>query len=130
MREQDRLKSLIVYSDVMVNFYSTQAIEAAVFDRPIVNVCYGTCRSVDLPARVIDGWDHYARVLATGGIARAYTESALIDAINRYLDDPSLDRAARRRIVDQEIPVNRGCAGRAIGEHILALLDRQPERSP
>jgi hypothetical protein len=128
--EQERLKALILHSDVMVNFYSTQAVEAAILDRPIVNVSFGTCRSVDLPARVIDTWDHYTRVLDTGGVARAYSEDALIDAVNRYLDDPTLDREGRQRIVDQEIPVNRGCAGRAIGEHIISLLDgRQPGRS-
>lgn len=127
--EQERLKALLVYSDVMVNFYSTQAIEAAIFDLPIVNIGFGNCKSTELPARIVDHWDHFARVLATGGVARTYSEDELIEAVNRYLEDPSLDREGRQRIVDQEVSAHRGYAGRAIGEHILALLDAQPENA-
>jgi hypothetical protein len=122
--EQERLKGLLQYSDVLVNFYSTQAIEAAIFDLPIVNISFGRCRSTDLPASVIDGWDHYARVLETGAITNASTPESMIDAVNRYLGDRDLHAEERRRLVEQELPVNRGDAGEAIGRQIAAWVRR------
>jgi hypothetical protein len=121
--EQERLKARLLVSDVMVNVYSTQAIEAAIFDVPIVNVAFGKYKSTDLPAAIEDEFNHYARIIRSGGVQNVYTEAALIDSINCYLISSARDREHRKRIVDQEIPVNRGTAGRTIAEHIISQID-------
>ena len=120
--EQERLARKLRYSAVMLNSYSTQAIEAAVFDLPIVNTAFGIYKRTDLPNSILDRSEHYGRVIATGGVFNAYSIKEMIGGLNRYLVDPTLDADGRRRIVSQELPVNRGKAGDVIGQHIVELL--------
>jgi hypothetical protein len=121
--EQERIKVRLLACDVLVNVYSTQAIEAAIFDVPIVNVAFGNYKSTDLPASVEDEFNHYGRIVRSGGVRNVYTETALIEAVKGYLDDPACDGEGRKRIVDQEVPVNRGSAGRVIGRHVISLVE-------
>lgn len=127
-REQECIKSRMRACSVLVNVYSTQAIEAAIFDLPIVNVAYGKYKSTDLPSSVEDEFNHYGRIIRSGGVRNVFTEEELFDAVNAYLENPALDREGRKRIVDQEVPRNRGCAGRAIGEHVLDVVYALPPR--
>ncbi|GAG40409.1 unnamed protein product, partial [marine sediment metagenome] len=46
----------------------------------------------------------------------------LYDAINQYLDDPSLDEKNRKKIVENEAGPYRGNAGEKIGRYILSLV--------
>jgi hypothetical protein len=120
--EQERLARKLRYSTVMLNSYSTQAIEAAALDLPIVNTAFGMYKRTDLPNSVLDGSEHYGRVIATGGVFNAYSIDEMIVGLNRYLENPVAEADGRRRIVEQEIPVNRGCAGNVIGKYIADLL--------
>lgn len=120
--DQDLMRLRLASADVMVGNYTTQAIEAALFDLPIVNVAFGPFKSTDMPNSVVDGFAHYSRIIATGAIWNAGDEASLIDHIVAYLADPALHRAERKLLADQEVPVNRGTAGQRIGEYLVNLL--------
>lgn len=125
--EQDRIKARLSYSDVMVAVYSTQEVEAAIFDLPIVNIAYGKWRSTSLDLSIIDDWDHWRRVAESGGVFNARRSEDLIAGINRYLENRNAEAVGRRRIVDEQVPINRGNAGAAIAGHILGRLGLPPE---
>jgi hypothetical protein len=110
------------YSDVMINCYSTQAIEAAIFDLPIINMSFGWYKNTDIPNSILSESEHYGRVIRTGGILDANNYDKLIEGINFYLQNPTYHQAQRRKIVEQEFPENRGCSGTAVGNHIIKIF--------
>jgi hypothetical protein len=123
------LRAILKHADVVVNVFSTMAIEAAIHDVPIVTVGYSgrghaaetgavlSPRSIDSHARET----HNRRLLSHGGTVVARTEDELIAAVGRYLSDRSLDAQGRRRIVDQEVGPNHGSAGQIAGRFLAAF---------
>ena len=118
-----RLAETFHYADVLLNEYSTVMIEATIFDLPIINVGLHQYRDTDKPMKYIEKFTHIQRLIQTGAAKNVYTMDDLVSAINRYLEDPSLDRNGRRRLFEQEITTNIGQAGLSTGKRILALLE-------
>jgi hypothetical protein len=126
--EMALLSRLLRFCDVIVTVFSTINIEGAIFDKPLVNVCFE-----NLPARYQVEWktrydivadsklSHNARIVASGGVRLAATPEEMIAEVRAYLADPARDAAGRRLIVEREAGPNRGRAGRAIAAEILAL---------
>jgi hypothetical protein len=126
--EMALLSRLLRFCDVIVTVFSTINIEGAIFDKPLVNVCFEK-----LPARYQVEWRtrydivadsklaHNARIVASGGVRLAATPEEMVAEVQRYLSDPGRDAEGRRRIVEQEAGPNRGQAGRAIAAEILAF---------
>ena len=119
--DMHHLAALLRHCDVLLTEYSTLMIEGAIFDRPIVNVALYNFRDTDKPASYLETFTHIKRMLSTGASRNAYTFEELLRYTREYLDDPSRDAEGRRRLVDQEVAVNRGCAGRRIAELLQAL---------
>lgn len=130
-REIQVLRYLLETADVVVNIFSTINIEAAIFDRPLVNVCFEDVAPMYegvMTPRFDIGIDirsnHNRRVAATGGVRMVYNEAEMISAIADYLAEPHRDQDGRRRIVEQEVGPNRGSAGKAIGDLLFGWADR------
>ena len=122
------LGRLLRSTDVLVNLFSTMNIEAAIFDVPMVNVCfddlpplYPCTRGHRFDIRIDYESDHNQRIVASGGTRIAVTPAELVEHVRAYLENPALDSAGRQRIVEQEVGPNRGSAGTAVGNRILAL---------
>lgn len=100
--EMVHLANVLKHSDVVINFASTIAIEAAILDRPVVNIEFSTTEPDLFQRRIIDLAypRHYRHILARNGVRRVRTVEELIDAIRRYLADPSQEREGRRRIAE------------------------------
>jgi hypothetical protein len=121
--EAEELKAMLRYCDVLVNTYSTLMLEASIFQRPIVNVCFDSINPrTGLPYEVFLNYPHLKRILSTGGTRTAQTPDELIALINMYLQHPELDSERRERIRINECGPNQGRAGVAIGQYILSLL--------
>lgn len=117
------LSRLIRSSDVIVNVFSTLNLEGAIFDRPLVNVCFEDdeqlydCEmtprfDIDIDLRAT----HNQRLLGTGGVRMVHSPAEMIEAVGEYLEDPARERAGRQRIVAQEIGPNHGHAGEYIAD--------------
>jgi len=98
---QQHLADTLRHSDVVVNVASTIAIEAAIFDTPVVNVSFdGENSSAWVrSARRYYRFTHYVDITRQGAVRVADNPAELIQHIGRYLDNPSLDREGRRRVV-------------------------------
>lgn len=118
--------SILKYSDIMINMFSTMVIESAIFDLPVINICIrDKCKAgigkskQDIMIDYVQS--HNQRVIQTGGVKTVFTMEELYGAINSYLDNPLLDAKGRELIKRNEAGPFRGNAGEMIGNHILSL---------
>ena len=91
---QQHLADTMRHSDVVVNVASTIAIEAAIFDTPVVNVSFDgeTPSEWVRSARRYYRFTHYVNITSQGAVRVAENPDQLVDFVGRYLDDPSLVR--------------------------------------
>ena len=109
---------------VMVTVYSTQMIEAACFDLPIINAGYYPLRESEFPISVYEEFDHIRRITATGGVTNCHSKEELIAAVNADLAERGRLAEGRRRLADQEVPVDsRGHSGSTIARRIVELAE-------
>jgi hypothetical protein len=97
---QQHLADTLRHSDVIVNVASTIAIEAAIFDTPVVNISFdGEAPSPwERSSRRYYRFTHYVNVTRHDAVRVAETPASLIEEIGRYLADPTRDRDGRRRV--------------------------------
>lgn len=115
----NQLAETIYHCDIVLNGSSTTSIDAAAFDKPVV--CYGFDGDATNNAAVRRLYDlsHYSDVTKSGGIRIAWSETELIEHINRYLDNPTLDALGRARIRDEQCYKVDGQAGNRIAQFLL-----------
>ncbi len=123
------LASLLKYSQVLVNMFSTLNIEASIFDLPCVNVCFeGQNHDTPMKARYNIAMDeaqtHNQRVVQSGAIQMVRSEQEMIEAINLSLKHPEIGCEARRRLKETECGLNPGTAGETIAETLLELIQK------
>jgi hypothetical protein len=101
---QRHLADTLRHSDVIVNVASTIAVEAAIFDTPVVNISFDgeTTSAWVKSARRYYRFTHYVNVTRHSAVRVAETPERLIDEVGRYLADPSRDREGRRRVVVEQ----------------------------
>ncbi|NUO62693.1 MAG: hypothetical protein HOQ12_12200 [Gemmatimonadaceae bacterium] len=91
------------HADVVVNLSSTVTIDAAIFDRPIVNLDYDPAPGgADTPLiRDINHvWTHFAPVAESGGVWLVKNGEEMVAAVRGYLENPALHRERRRWIAE------------------------------
>jgi hypothetical protein len=124
-RESQRhLANTMRHSDVVVNVASTLAIEAAIFDTPVVNIAFDGETPSDWvrSARRYYRFTHYVNITRHSAVRVAETPEQLVDAISRYLDDPSLDRDGRRRVVEEQCQFLDGQSAERVATFVAAEL--------
>lgn len=97
------LADLLYHSDVVIAFASTLAIDAVVFDKPIIFVGFdgNTSRPYWKSVRRYYDVDHQRSILETGGIKLAENLSELEKYTKEYLNNPELDNAGRQKIIEE-----------------------------
>jgi hypothetical protein len=118
------LAELMCYSDVVVNIASTITIDAAAFDTPIVNVAFDGYQKkpYDQSCARYYEYEHYKRVVQTGGFKISYSLDELVQHIQQYLDDPKLDAAGRARIREEQSFKLDGKAGERIADFLIRYV--------
>ena len=107
---QRHLADTMRYSDVVVQVASTIAIEAAIFDTPVVNVSFDGVEPAEWTrsARRYLRFTHFADIVRQGAVYFAESPELLVDGVARYLADPTLDTEGRRRVVKEQCQFNDG----------------------
>jgi hypothetical protein len=116
----------LAHQDVQVNACGTMTIDSSIFDRPVVNVYYDL---VDVPYG-LSVRRAYARtdvqeMMSYGASRLAHTPADGLALINRYLDEPQLDAAGRRRAREEDCGPLDGEAGARIAQLLMALGGRR-----
>lgn len=117
----------IVFSDILINTFSTIAIDAAAVDRPVIGVRFDadpTCPAKHSVLKIADAHDHYRELERTGGVRLAHDMNELIQAINHYLAHPESDREGRARMLKEQIGFTDGLNGKRAADYIREELFR------
>jgi hypothetical protein len=121
---QAHLANTMRHSDVVVNVASTLAIEAAIVDTPVVNIAFDG--ETPLPfarsAKRYYRFTHYVNVTRHGAARVADTPEQMVEAIDRYLDNPALDREGRRRVVIEQCEFIDGRASERVAGFVVDEL--------
>jgi hypothetical protein len=127
---QQHLADTMRYSDVVVNVASTIAIEAAIFDTPVVNIAFDgeTPSPWEKSARRYYRFTHYVNITRHGAVRVAEQPDALVEEIGKYLDDPSRDREGRRRVVLEQCQFLDGRSAERVASFVADELADVCER--
>jgi hypothetical protein len=87
------------YADVVIQLSSTVAIDAAFFDKPVVNVDFDPDeekKQEDLIRDINHKWIHFAPIAHSGGLNNVTNYEKMIEAVKTYLQHPGLHTDKRR----------------------------------
>lgn len=124
------LANLVRLSDVTINLGSTMALEAAIFDKPIVLLSFnGYAPEEEIPwhhrqSVALAKTLHYQYVQDTGGVWRVSSEKEFVEAVKTYLNNSSLHKTGRAHIVRQLVGPIDGRGGERAFMTILGLCNR------
>jgi hypothetical protein len=118
------LRNTLHHMSLLVCYASSVSIDAAVFDKPIININFETRKadSFEESSTKYYSFAHYKKALHTGGIRLVQSEEELVSWVRQYLTDPSIDREGRKRLVAEQCQFTDGRSGERIGKFVLRLL--------
>ncbi|HRQ21868.1 MAG TPA: hypothetical protein PLF42_00440 [Anaerolineales bacterium] len=123
--DADELNYLLRYSDVMVNYFSTIGLEAAICDLPTIHIGFDSY-TFGLRFSVTTGFlqrqTHNRRPLRLAAARVAKSEEGIFAALDAYLSDRALDREARRIYAESECGELDGRAGARLVEMIKSRI--------
>lgn len=128
-QDMNHLADSIYHAAVTINTASTMSIDAAVFDKPIINIGFDGYEEKPLHQSVrrfyTPSHAHYQPIVKSGGIRIADSFDQLLELISMYLIEPKTDSAGRSRIVAEQCGQPDGRSGQRIGNYLLNMLDLQ-----
>jgi hypothetical protein len=127
------LADTMCHSDIVLNVASTMAIEAAIFDTPVVNIAFDQDDAevrpfLTSPLRYYS-YTHYQQIMRAGAVRVAKSAREMIDLVNGYLSDPSRDADGRRRVVREQCGFTDGRSAQRVAAIIVRELTRSAERA-
>ena len=123
--EQNELWHALRYSDVVINYFSTIALESCLFDTPVISMAYRPMKNYGwiYPPKYADHGilPHNERLKEYGTVRRVYTRQQLVEAIQDLVSHPDRDRKLRRYAVQHELGnLDGNVCGRLVEECIEA----------
>ena len=119
--EEHELWHGLTYSDIVINLYSTLALEACIFDRPVINMWYfeqPDALILKQPIHVPYNVEAHIRRLRSFNCAvEVQTREDLVAAIHNQLENPQRQSDGRRRLVQHECGTLDGKAAQRLVEH-------------
>ena len=131
LESQRHLADTMRHSDVVMNVASTIAIEAAIFDTPVVNFSFDGERVEEFSrsARRYYRFTHYQNITRHDAVRVAETPAQLIDCVAAYLRDPARDRDGRRRVVLEQCQFLDGRSAMRVAEAVAQEVSQAIGRS-
>jgi len=123
-KDMIRLAETMYHSDVVLNVGSTISLDAIAFDTPVIGVGFEGREErpyLDSYRRYYD-FTHMSRIVKSGGLRVVRSLDEMLDAVNRYLRDPSSDREGRERVRREQFYRLDGQSAKRAGQAILEQL--------
>lgn len=121
--EDAHLADLLYYSDVVILFASTLAIDAAVFKKPIVLLGFdGEPRPHWRSLRKYYDFDHQQYLLKTGGVDLPDNMEELMADVKKYLENPRQNESNREKVVNEFCWKLDGKSGERVANFLLGEI--------
>ena len=123
-KELSFLARAMKFSDVVVNIASTIAIEAAVFDTPVIGVAFNGYTKVPYleSSALFYDFNHYQNIVRTGGSRIVHSPQELVESINLYLENQTSDKEGRAKIVKDQVKFTDGKSAEKVVQCIFDFL--------
>ncbi len=122
-KESQHLFDTLYYSSLVVCSTSSMSIDAAVFNKPIINIIFGDCYDYkEGNINIFFAAEHYANIIKTGGIRVVTNKEDLLKWLNLYLANPEIDSEGRRAIIEEQCWKLDGRSGERAANFILRHL--------
>jgi CDP-glycerol glycerophosphotransferase (TagB/SpsB family) len=122
---EDELNYLLRCSDVMVNYFSTIGLEAAICDLPTIHVGYDTFahgQRFGVTSAFLQRQTHNRRPLRLAAARVVKNEDELLNALEAYLHNPALGREERKTYAESECGVLDGNSSARLIQMIKSRL--------
>jgi CDP-glycerol glycerophosphotransferase (TagB/SpsB family) len=129
--EEKELWDILNYSDLMVNVFSTIALEACIYDKPVINLWYFPKSPALLRPPVYLEYPlqwHIQRLLSYGAIKTATIRQELITMIKDALKNPHSQHEERERLVQEECGPLDGVAAERLVSLCSSMITHSTER--
>lgn len=125
-KEMRHLADTLAHMSLLIGYTSSIAVDAAVFDKPVINIFFEISAKKSLLLSPIHYYSmtHYKKAFERGGVQLVKSESELVEWVRKYLEHPEIDREERRRIMREQCAITDGTSGAQIGAFILDVLKK------
>ncbi|HBM45779.1 MAG: hypothetical protein UT05_C0002G0063 [Parcubacteria group bacterium GW2011_GWF2_38_76] len=122
----EHLAKSLYFSEIIIWVATTLGLDAAVFNKPqiVVNFDGWEKREYINSVRRYHNENHMRKMIDCGGVKEVLDRESLIEAINKYLNNPSLDQTGRDAMVKQQLYKIDGRSGERIANFILSELEK------
>ena len=120
------------HADVVVNLSSTVTVDAALFDRPVVNLDFDPQpgqADQELIKDINHKWDHFKPVAESGGVWLVKDFAEMAHAVKTYIKNPSLHQAKRREITEYVCGFLDGKCGERMARAINEFTEKAGSES-
>ncbi|MDP3779174.1 MAG: hypothetical protein Q8R30_03990 [bacterium] len=126
IKTTELLLNIMLHADVVIQVYTTVALEATVLGRPLLSTPFDGYqqRSDYRSIRRFEKFEHFQDVIKSGALLRAYSFDQLREYLNRYLKDPSYLAREREQLCRDQCGPLDGKASRRVLEEILKYIDK------
>jgi len=100
------LANLTEHVDMNINLGSTMTLDFSIHDKPVVNIAFDVANPPVFGLPLYDfyyGYEHLQPVIQFQASRIARSRGEFAEHVNRYLDNSSLDREGRRRLVELQV---------------------------
>lgn len=121
--DEEKLIQELFLSDIVVTGLSTMLVDGAVFDKPLVSVCFDRPEwSYWESFRRYHQYDHVRPIIESGGVQIANSPDELAELIRAYCADPTRDAEGRKRIRHEQAFLLDGQSSRRLMNAIISVL--------
>ena len=114
----------LFHSDLVINYGSSIAIEAAFYDKPIINICSDGPKSrpyIKSERRFLE-FSHLSKMWRVNFCKIAYNFEELKNYISEYLRNPNIGRENRKKFLYDQAWVFDGKSGTRLAGFLVEML--------
>jgi len=116
------LRAILEHSDLNINMLSTMSLDFMMFDKPVINIIFGTENNGLYNDQRFVAYEHIRIMLQTNATKLAKTLPELIQYINQYLNDGAIDASNRKDLIQIEVGKPLEGTSKRIAETLASLL--------
>lgn len=112
------------HSDVIIQLGSTVAVDAALLDKPIINVDFDPSGKKDQLVKDLNHiMNHFAPLTNFNGMWEVHNYDEMVEAVNGYIKNPSLHHEGRKKIAEFVCNYTDGKSGMRYAEAITDFVN-------